>query len=320
VALDQYSQYPAPRYTVAHLSDTHLVIPGEEQFGKLDPEPGLVKALQKLADIEVPPQAIVVTGDLADRGRPAAYARLKELIEKSAAAFGVPVIWAMGNHDDRAAYSRELFGEESTAPQDRVHELDGLRIVSLDTSVPGYHHGEIEPSQLEWLAGVLATPAEHGTLLAMHHPPIPLPMDPPSRLIELDGQAALAEVLRGTDVRAILAGHMHYSTYATFAGIPVFVNSASCYTMELGGTGRAYGSMDANQAIAMVHVYDPGVGGMPEAPVTHTVLPLADGELLEAAPFDAFAEFQSFSKAELREMFSKHGEEMTANVPPSLRS
>lgn len=69
--------------------------------------------------------------------------------------------------------------------QDRVHEVDGLRIVALDTSVPGYHHGALRPEQLAWLADVPATPVEHGTLVALHHPPLPLPMLRAAELIEL---------------------------------------------------------------------------------------------------------------------------------------
>ena len=103
------------------------------------------------------------TGDLADLGEPDAYRLLRELVEPLAEAIGAQVVWCMGNHDERAAYSRELFGEESEEPQDRVYDVAGLRIVSLDTSVPGWHHGELSDEQLAWLADVLATPAEHGT-------------------------------------------------------------------------------------------------------------------------------------------------------------
>jgi hypothetical protein len=48
---------------------------------------------------------------------------------------------------------------------------------TLDTSVPGYHHGEISGRQLDWLADELATPAPDGTILALHHPPIPSVLD-----------------------------------------------------------------------------------------------------------------------------------------------
>ena len=91
----------------------------------------------------------------------------------------------MGNHDERAAYARGLFDrdlgdhDELAVPaQDAVYDVGGLRIVALDTSVPRYHHGELSDEQLDWLADVLTTPAEHGTVLALHHPPIPVPMVP----------------------------------------------------------------------------------------------------------------------------------------------
>src|SRR3546814_6114943 len=87
----------------------------------------------------------------------------------------------MGNHDDRASFREHLLpaeeAESPSAPVDRVDELDGLRIVTLDTSVPGFHHGEISDAQLDWLAGVLSTPAPLGTILALHHPPVPSVLD-----------------------------------------------------------------------------------------------------------------------------------------------
>src|SRR4029453_16265072 len=98
-----------------------------------------------------------------------------------------------------------------------------LRILALDTTVPEYHHGDLLPEQLDWLREQLATPAEHGTVLAMHHPPIPVPTMEPAAIIELLDQDRLAAVIEGTDVRQILGGHFHYSSHSTFAGIPVSV-------------------------------------------------------------------------------------------------
>jgi Icc protein len=127
------------------------------------------------------------------------------------------------------------------------------------------HHGEVSPEQLDWLAEELASPAPHGTILAMHHPPIPSMLDL-AVLVELRNQSALAEVLEGSDVRSIIAGHLHCSSTATFAGIPVSVASATCYTQDLnvpvGGTrGR-----DGAQGFNLVHVY--------EHTVLHTVVPI----------------------------------------------
>ena len=116
----------------------------------------------------------------------------------------------MGNHDERAAYARGLLRQRHDGCQDRVHEVGGLRVVALDTSVPGYHHGELTDDQLAWLREQLATPAPYGTLLALHHPPIPVPMLRGRRDHRLDDQHRLAEVLEGSDVRAILGGHFHF--------------------------------------------------------------------------------------------------------------
>jgi Icc protein len=219
----QLGQYAAPRHAVAHLSDPHLIGGGGLHYGVIDNIANLRRALERLAAVRPAPQALVFTGDLADQAEPDAYATLRSIVEPAAAAMGAIVVWTMGNHDERAPFATGLFDSDDDGFQDRVHEVDGLRIVALDTSVPGYHHGELRPEQLAWLADVLATPAEHGTLLAMHHPPLPLPMLRAAELIELYDQQALADVITGTDVRGILAGHLHLSTWSTFAGVPVSV-------------------------------------------------------------------------------------------------
>ncbi|MBV8862890.1 MAG: metallophosphoesterase, partial [Mycobacterium sp.] len=227
----------------------------------------LSELLKRLEASKIQLDALIFTGDLADTGQPDAYRKLRALVEPFADHIGAQVIWVMGNHDNRAALREHLLRETpSMAPMDRVYDVAGLRVIVLDTSVPGHHHGELAPEQLRWLAGKLAEPAPFGTLLAMHHPPIPSVQDL-AVMVELRDQTPLAEVLRGTDVRSILAGHLHYSTTATFAGIPVSVASASCYTQDLltaGTRGR-----DGAQAFNLIHCY-------PET-LVHTVIPLAAG-------------------------------------------
>jgi 3',5'-cyclic AMP phosphodiesterase CpdA len=268
----QYGQYPDPRHVVAHLSDPHLLAGGALQYGAIDTEAHLEQALTRLRRLDPAPQALVFTGDLADRGEPKAYVRLRELVEPVAAAVGAQVIWVMGNHDERAAYSAALFDAESADPQDRVFDVDGLRIVALDTSVPGWHHGELGDAQLDWLRDLLATPAPHGTVLALHHPPIPVPMMRAAEIIELLDQHRLADVVRGSDVRAIIGGHYHLTSWSTFAGVPVSVASASCYTSEVAPDQRFLSAVDAHQAFTMLHLYDESA----DRAVVHTVVPLAD--------------------------------------------
>ncbi|HEY0951353.1 metallophosphoesterase [Nocardioides sp.] len=299
----QLGQYPAPRHVVAHLSDPHLLAGGTRQYGVIDTEAGLRLALARLTRLELPPQALVFTGDLADKAEPDAYRCLREIVEPAAAALGAEVVWVMGNHDERTAYARELFGIDHAdeviggAPQDRVHDVAGLRIVSLDTSVPGYHHGELADDQLEWLADVLATPAPHGTLLALHHPPIPVPLMPAAEVIELLDQHRLAEVLTGTDVRCILGGHFHYSTYSTFAGIPVSVASATCYTSDPAPLERFVSGVDGHQAITMMHLYDDRV--------VHTIVPVDEAPEVSGFPADVRAQIESLTPEQRHDLLAR---------------
>jgi hypothetical protein len=85
-------------------------------------------------------------------------------------------------------------------------------------------------------------------------------------LVELRDQAALAEVIEGSDVISIIAGHLHYSTSAVFAGVPVSVASATCYTQDLTEYQGGTRGQDGAQSFNLVHVYGNNV--------VHSVVPI----------------------------------------------
>jgi 3',5'-cyclic AMP phosphodiesterase CpdA len=267
------AEYPRPDHFLLHISDTHLLAGGERLYGTVDSEQHLRALLQEVEASGGRPEAIVFTGDLADRGQPDAYARLRSLVEPAAERMGARIIWVMGNHDDRASFRQGLRDElGDTSPIDDVYWIGGLRVIVLDSTVPGHHYGDVSESQLDWLAAELASAAPEGTILAMHHPPVPSVLDL-AVSVELRDQSQLREVLEGSDVRSILAGHLHYSSTATFAGIPVSVASASCYTQDLnvpvGGTRGRDGALAFN----LVHVYP--------STVLHSVVPLGQYPTLD---------------------------------------
>lgn len=249
------SQHPAPEHVVVHISDTHLLESGK-LYGSVDTDQYLTNLLERLVASGTDIDALIFTGDLADQAEPAAYRRLRDIIEPYAHKLEAVVVWVMGNHDEREPFSEILLDQEpSSAPQDRVYDLGGLRLIALDTSVPGFHHGELSPDQLQWLANELATPAPHGTILALHHPPIPTPIVLMG-MIELEDQEALAAVVEGTDVRAVLAGHLHYSTFSTFAGVPISVAAASCYNIDLiADRSKTLSAVSGGVGASLVHVY-----------------------------------------------------------------
>lgn len=293
----QFGQYPPARRTILHLSDTHLLAGNAPLSGYIDTAANLRRTLEVVERMRLRPDAIVFTGDLTDLGEPDAYRALRDAVEPVAARLGAPVVWVAGNHDERAALRRDLLGLEPTdEPVTSVSDLAGLRLIALDSTVPGWHHGDIDDAQLAWLREELATPAPLGTILALHHPPLPSHI-PFFGILELREQGRLAEAIAGSDVRAILAGHLHYSTSGTFAGVPVSVAAATCYTMNISRPAEQVNGMDAGQSFHLVHVYDDTV--------THSVVPVLEAPTGDFFSPEWIAKMAALTPEERLEAFSK---------------
>lgn len=260
------AEHPRPRHVLAHFSDTHLRHPGSPLVrGVLDPRVPLGELLAGLLLSGHAPEALLFTGDLSDDGTPESYRELRALVEPIAAELGARVIWLNGNHDDRATLRTELLGQPAAAgPINQVHWLGGLRVLCLDSTVPGHDYGEIAEESLAWLAANLAEPAPEGTILAMHQPPVPVVQDLAASW-ELVGQDLLAGVVRGSDVRCILGGHFHQTSFGQFAGALVSAVTATSYTQDL-FTGRGSRGQAGGQGFNLVRVYDDTVN--------HTLVPI----------------------------------------------
>lgn len=292
-----FGRHDPATHVVIHVSDPHFLAGGARLGGRYDVEANFARTLEAIRAVHPHPSAIVVTGDLADLGEPDAYRRLRQAVEPVAEALGTTVVWVAGNHDERPALREGLLDLAPTQePVTGVWDLDGLRLIALDTSVPGWHHGDLDADQLSWLTDVLREPAPHGTLLAMHHPPLPSHL-PLFDILELRHQDELADAIRDTDVRGILAGHLHYSSHGMFAGVPVSVSSATCYTMNVARPAADVNGMDAAQAFQIVHV-------RPET-ITHTVVPVTDAPTGDHFSMAWLEKMARLSPSERLEAFSR---------------
>lgn len=221
-----------PELTLIQISDPHLRAEGELMRDRIDTAALLDTAIETVRASGVRVHALLLTGDLTDDGKPDAYRRLKAAVEPFAKELDAELVYVIGNHDEHAAFAEELLStSDGPATLDAVHWVDGLRIVALDTTLPGRHDGRLDAAQLDWLRDQLATPAPRGSLLVLHHPPLPSPV-PTVHLLRMHDSDALAEVLAGTDVRLILAGHAHHTACGTLAGIPVWVCPALPYQVD----------------------------------------------------------------------------------------
>ena len=113
--------------------------------------------------------ALVLSGDLTDQGQPEAHALLREIIEPVAERLGAPVIMTGGNHDERRALARGLYGVDTDEPQDAVAMVRGLRIITMDSALQASITAASPTPNTIGSTTQLGQPAEHGSILVMHH-------------------------------------------------------------------------------------------------------------------------------------------------------
>jgi 3',5'-cyclic AMP phosphodiesterase CpdA len=201
---------------LAQLSDPHI---GADWEG-VDPQPRLEQVIEAVRSLPNPVDAVVVSGDLTAAGGEADSLLARRLLDR----LEVPVHVLPGNHDLRASLrgAFELPGE-GEEPIDYSVEVGELRLVVLDSIVPGEDCGAIGAEQLRWLDAELAREPERPTILAMHHPPLTTGIQDWDgiNLVAPEREALAEVVVRHPQLRAIVGGHLHRVVASALAGCPV---------------------------------------------------------------------------------------------------
>ena len=216
---------------IAQITDCHI------GFDRTDPEEDNVQRLRavlaRISHGPNRPDLLLLTGDLTNGGEAESYARLGRLLTECP----IPYRLLAGNWDERAALLA-AFPDTGTADGFVQFELDmpNLRIIALDTTEPGRHGGAFCARRAAWLSARLDADPVTPVLIAMHHPPIISGLD------WLDGgeqapwiERFAAAIAGRSQVRAIIAGHLHRTVHTSFAGVPLTVcpSSAPAVTLDL---------------------------------------------------------------------------------------
>ncbi len=203
--------------TVATANDVHF---GETECGRTgDPATDAIGPILSAAPGDPPypevmngavvgemarldPDAVVVKGDLTDRGLCEQYEEFLRVY----GSLGARMHHVRGNHDAIADPQLAIEG----APY--AIELEGVTLAVLDTTVPGLVGGALPTEQVGWLDDLAA--GRTGPVLVFGHHPVwnldaPERSDP-SYVVAFDDSSALATVVgRRDNIVGYFAGHTH---------------------------------------------------------------------------------------------------------------
>jgi 3',5'-cyclic AMP phosphodiesterase CpdA len=265
---------------VAQITDLHILAAGKlfhsphraipadapADWSHIDTAAYLARAVDTLNGLTPRPDVTVITGDLTDHGTPEEYANLRELL----APLAMPAYLIPGNHDSREGL-REAFAASGYFPKDGflhyVVEDHPVRIVALDTHIPGDHGGLLCVERLQWLDRTLAAAPNKPTLVMMHHPPFATGIGHMDRHALRD-PAHFAEIIRRhPQVERILCGHLHRTIDHRFAGTVAGTAPATAHQLVLDINPGAPAEFCFEPPGYQLHYWRDGVGL-----VTHTAV------------------------------------------------
>lgn len=195
---------------IVQITDTHIVAKGSHWLS--DPstqtEGRLSRAIARINQLA--PDAVILSGDATDDGSPASYKHLKELL----APLEAPLFLTPGNHDDRDAL-RTAFSLPEGFIQYTVDAFP-VRLLCLDSHIPGEAGGLLCDQRLDWLEAALQTHPEKPTLLFLHHPPVKTGMKCFDKILLAPSPRFESLVQRHPQILALLCGHYHHLCISTY--------------------------------------------------------------------------------------------------------
>lgn len=242
---------------IAQITDTHIKLPGKLAYRKVDTAAMLAACVAEVAALDPAPDVILMTGDLVDFGTREEYDHLKSLL----APLRVPIFVIPGNHDSREGM-RQAFGAQGYLPAEGFlhYVVEGwpLRLVALDTLVPGSGGGDLCDERLSWLDKTLAAAPGKPTLIFMHHPPFPTGIGHMDK-IGLRARMRFADIVAGhPQIQAILCGHLHRTIQSQVGGRRVTTSPSPAHQVAL-DLNEGPGGFRLEPPGYMLHMWRDGV-------------------------------------------------------------
>lgn len=219
---------------ICQLTDLHVRPVGKPANRVIETNMFTERAFRAVARLNPRPDVVVITGDLTECGLDEEYANLNHLLRRF---LPLPVFVIPGNHDRRGNFREGLkhlpgVVEDHHYVQYSVDEYP-VRLVMLDTLVPGAGHGELRPDQLEFLDRTLAAVPDKPTIVGMHHPPFACGIAHMDRINLRDAHAFAAVIARHRQVERVICGHHHRPIVARVAHATASISPSVAHQVEM---------------------------------------------------------------------------------------
>jgi len=252
---------------ICQLTDLHVRPAGKPSNRVSETNMFAERAFRAVARLDPQPDVVVITGDLTECGLDTEYANVARMVGKW---LPMPVFVIPGNHDRRETFRQSLQHLPGvTADPHYVQfavEDHPVRLVMLDTLVPGSGHGELRPEQLEFLDRTLAAAPDKPTIVAMHHPPFICGIAHIDR-INLHNTAEFTAVIgKHRQVERIICGHHHRQIVTRVAHAIASISPSVVHQVELSLRPNEGGAFVFEPPAFQLHLWTP-TGGI----VSHTV-------------------------------------------------
>ncbi|WP_187431648.1 3',5'-cyclic adenosine monophosphate phosphodiesterase CpdA [Roseobacter fucihabitans] len=243
---------------ILQITDTHIVREGALVSNRLETDAALMRLLDRIQSIRHqigPLDAVVVSGDVSDDGKPESYARFKALI----APLDVPLLVIPGNHDAREPM-RVAFPEQFApkGPLNWVRHMGALTVIGLDTLVEGSSTGTLDATSLAFLEAELVKAANAPILLALHHPPFLSGMGFMDEIGLANRDAFCDLVSNHIGPMRIICGHIHTMMVADVGGHIAISAPSPCSTIAFDQRPDAPVGFMALEDGCLLHKWDAG--------------------------------------------------------------
>jgi Icc protein len=252
---------------IAQITDLHVRPRGLPANRVVETNMMTEQALDAVIALRPRPDVVLITGDLADCGLVEEYEQLKRMLRR----LDIPAYMVPGNHDRRENFRRVL-ADYPTVVEDPefvqfVVDDYPVRLIGLDTAVPGKGEGALCPRRLAFLERALARAPEKPTVIFMHHPPFDCGILHMDRIRLIEGAQRLAEIVRPhRNVERILCGHHHRAIEARFGGTIASIAPGVAHQVMFDLSEDHAGALVLEPPAYQLHRYRPDTGV-----VSHTV-------------------------------------------------